>query len=153
MLLSQRPSSTRKVSLASGTTDFLHSIKEAGYPNCAEARQFANQAFILKVCPGGYVWFYWADADHASVEIHAAVPASERGRWLTREIIRDIQSVVRVLGPRRVIANPTTGPAAKALRRLGFTQSPEGHHVFEVYSDDDSVPVGSTDERETAVSA
>lgn len=142
MHLSRPRLSAKRVSLASPGPEFLSAIKAAGYPHVQETRQYADRAFILKVGDGCYVWFFWADASHETIEINAAVPQDLRSRWLTRGIVQDIYTIVRVLGPKRIIANPTTRPALKALLRLGFRQQEGGAFAFEVYSADDSIPVG-----------
>jgi predicted GNAT family acetyltransferase len=55
------------------------------------------------------------------IEVHACSRPEWRGRWLTREVVDQINQAIAAIGPHAMIVQVKTPYIGRVLRRLGFT--------------------------------
>lgn len=77
----------------------------------------------------GYVWA--SEPDPYVLDFHACLSPSWRGRWLTDDLYRDLETIARFYGARgmstRTLGDrPARLVAALLQRRFGYTLRPDG---------------------------
>jgi GNAT superfamily N-acetyltransferase len=68
----------------------------------------------------GYVWFNWLEGSPGVLELHACIHRDHHGRWLTRQLIRDLYSCARLCNAHTVVGLAVIPSIERMYLKAGF---------------------------------
>ena len=79
----------------------------------------------------GYVWGVWERLLPSTMDFHACVKQEFRGRWLTKDMVRDLEFLAGFFGAKALMAHVASDREGRLIeqlfvRRFGYTRVQPG---------------------------